>query len=232
MKEKQLIALHGFLGQPSDWNLLKDYPSLYAVNLYQWQWDSLWDWATHFNTWVEQHFVFPRLLMGYSLGGRLALHALIQAPHLWTGALIISAHPGLTNQTDKEKRLEADEEWAERFEKEPWDQLMERWNGREVFAGDSVILKRKEEDYQRSYLAQILRKGSLGKQADLRKAIKQLSMPIRWMTGQNDSTYTALANSIEFGREQSKKIVIPHASHRLLWEQPSQVRQVLEELLT
>jgi len=43
--------------------------------------------------------VGPRVLVGYSMGGRLALHALLEPGHPWQAAVIIGAHPGLGGPT-------------------------------------------------------------------------------------------------------------------------------------
>ena len=43
-------------------------------------------------------------LIGYSMGGRLALHAMLNQPGLWKSAVIISAHPGLKNESDRVER--------------------------------------------------------------------------------------------------------------------------------
>jgi len=136
-----LYALHGFLGKPSDWKDLfqkSDLQTIHAVDIFNaFSLDSLTDWIEGFNQSIERKRAGSlRVLMGYSLGGRLALHALFQNPTLWDAAIIISAHPGLSSDNEKHQRLSIDEEWACRFENEPWDELMQAWNSRDVFSGD------------------------------------------------------------------------------------------------
>ncbi len=50
----------------------------------------------------------PNLLLGYSLGGRLALHALLKEPTLWRGAIIIGADAGSLSEGDQTIQLERD----------------------------------------------------------------------------------------------------------------------------
>ena len=48
-----------------------------------------------------------RALLGYSMGGRLALHALLDEPHPWQAAVIVSADPGSENEADRISRRTA-----------------------------------------------------------------------------------------------------------------------------
>ena len=65
------------------------------------------------------------VLVGYSMGGRLALQALIDgAP--FDRAVIISA--GLNLEENRDERRARDEAWARRFESDPWDEVIRDWN--------------------------------------------------------------------------------------------------------
>src|SRR5690606_6539540 len=106
--------------------------------------------------WVNHRAAFyggSRILVGYSLGGRIALHALRDSPDLWQAAVIISAHPGLVLEEDRVVRKKADQEWAKRFMHEDWDLLMKSWNSQPVFKNGSQPLLRHERDFDRKKLA-------------------------------------------------------------------------------
>ena len=62
------------------------------------------------------------VLLGYSMGGRLALHMLSAdgAARRWRKAIIISASPGIVSLTERRRRLDNDRRWAERFRMENW----------------------------------------------------------------------------------------------------------------
>lgn len=215
----KIWALSGFLGLPHDWNFLQ-YQNLEAVDWQSFPLNSLEDWGANFNHWVCQQDSYPKILMGYSLGGRLALHALINQPSLWQGAIIISAHPGLSDLQDRQKRLLQDLKWAKRFENENWRTLMDAWNGQEIFAQDLFSFNRKEEDYQRDQLFNALATGSLGKQENLCKKIAALPFPILWITGSLDARFCELAKSLSFTHPFSRWRPIDQAGHRVPWSQP------------
>ena len=169
--------------------------------------------------------------MGYSLGGRLALHALIDQPKLWKGAIIVSAHPGLISSKEREERLKQDKVWAERFFFEEWGSLIASWNSRSAFSADSFHFIRKESDYQRKLLAQQIVSFSLGHQEDLRQKIAQLFLPLLWITGAEDLPYSKVATEVSFKHPLSRRSSIPHAGHRTPWAQTERFRQEIERFI-
>ena len=231
MKQLSITALHGFLGLPADWSHLPpDKFRLYHIHApnieIPFPPTNLWKWANAFNQSTAK--VGPRILMGYSLGARLAMHAILDtSPSPWDAAVIISAHPGLISNMEKKKRLTKTEEWATRFENEPWDTLIEGWNSQEVFSKIDAFFSRKESDYQREQLAGLLRHWSLGHQDNLRPSLEKLSIPILWIAGEKDQTYSEIASSMHFSHPSSRVWIAPNSGHRVPWEQPIAFQQQL-----
>ncbi|MEI8366577.1 MAG: alpha/beta fold hydrolase [Parachlamydiaceae bacterium] len=214
----RIEALHGFLGRPKDWEILSEIP-YHAVDLFHdYPIVPLREWAEAFTA------PSKRVLLGYSLGGRLALHALIRHPADWDAAIFVSTHPGLYSKEERQKRLEADYRWAERFENDSWDSLMDAWNAQSVFCnsleGSAHLLERCESDYQRPLLASALRNWSLGTQEDLRERLSELEIPILWMVGENDTKYRELALNIRLKHPLSRIVLVANSGHRIPWEQP------------
>jgi 2-succinyl-6-hydroxy-2,4-cyclohexadiene-1-carboxylate synthase len=236
MTKTTLTALHGFLGRAADWGCFSPeslgVSEIYAPDIQvHAENDSLCQWAEIFNLEVTTN-----ILMGYSLGGRLALHALLSQTHRWDAAIIISAHPGLISVEEKKARLTKDVAWADRFEKEPWDDVMALWESQEVFAKSSYRFDRKESDYDRFQLARMLRHWSLGSQDHLTPSLQRLSIPVLWIAGANDATYRDRAASIQLAHRLSRVWIAPNASHRVPWEQPTafqmQVRLFISTMTT
>lgn len=203
------FALHGFLGSPLDWQgEMTHVPNLFS------QIAPFWEWAKNFNRYAEEICDQERILVGYSMGGRLALHALIDNPTLWKRAVILSANPGICS--NPKERIMADQAWAKRFEEEPWDELMLAWNEQAVFGGKAP--QRQEKDFSRNALSKALTTWSLGKQENLLEKIEALSIPILWLTGERDVKFTALAEQVKLSHPHSEKRVVEGATHRLPWE--------------
>src|SRR5258706_16250784 len=115
-----ITALHGFLGQGSDWDFLRD--AGFAVD-------------TPPLDAIPSH---GDVLLGYSLGGRLALQALLGGAH-YGRAIVVSAGLGIEDETARAARRAADEVWARRFEHDDWPMLMRDWNAQPVFRGHPIV---------------------------------------------------------------------------------------------
>src|SRR3954471_6201788 len=58
----------------------------------------------------------PHVLAGYSMGGRVALHAALARPRLVQRLVLVGASPGLAVETERAERRAADEALADRIE--------------------------------------------------------------------------------------------------------------------
>jgi 2-succinyl-6-hydroxy-2,4-cyclohexadiene-1-carboxylate synthase len=228
-------CIHGFLGLPSDWDFLPT--PLNKVDPYEFMRkyrnpnselqsepkSEIADWALAFNESVLEA-PRPRILMGYSMGGRLALHALIRNPSLWDAAVLVSTHLGMP-ETDRAARLISDEHWAKRFETENWTKVVRAWDANPAFCGRPNPFNREQskELFHRADLAYALRYWSTGHQNDLLPRAAQLEMPILWVTGQEDRRYSEFSRQIQ-SRLSAKNQhnwsfwEAPGAGHRVPWE--------------
>ena len=220
MSQVHFIALSGFLGDKSDWNHFSLSP-LHAVDILDYREANFSSWAERFNGQIFNQTSAPRCLIGYSMGGRLALHALIQDPPLWDCAVIISAHPGLQNSQERRRRRVSDEAWAERFEHESWSKLLSAWNSQAVFQHSSSTFQRDESQFDRERLANLLRWGSLGAQDDLRETIFSIHLPILWLVGEGDEKFVQICSSLKFHHPLSKVVALPGCGHRVPWDEPA-----------
>jgi len=102
----------------SDWDILSELPSMQEQTIRKvdlWRYLAcrsigLQEFGEVFASEVVAQDPEP-YLVGYSMGGRLALHSLIAQPKLWKGATIISAHPGLSTEEERVARRRKDAEW-------------------------------------------------------------------------------------------------------------------------
>jgi 2-succinyl-6-hydroxy-2,4-cyclohexadiene-1-carboxylate synthase len=175
-------TLSGFLGLPSDWDFLP--------------WSHSPDRG--------------EILLGYSMGGRLALQLLEQ--QRFAKAIIVSA--GL-NAPDEERR-KRDEAWARRFESEDWSSLMAAWNAQPVFGGHA--LQRHEADYDRRELARQLREWSPAVLPP--PNLEAIETPVLWIAGERDARYVDIARRAVERLPHAELWICPGAGHRVPWEQP------------
>lgn len=221
------MGLPGFLGKPQDWTALfsghtlekfltpHDYFNGQPVK-------EMAEWAVDFNLNALKNFGIARrrILLGYSLGGRLSMHALLQDPVVWHAAVIVSAHLGIVEADERKIRAEVDEKWAVRFEKDNWHDLMTDWNRQSVFSKDTFCFDRQESDYSREALAATLRCWSLSRQQDLFPLVSQLEIPILWVVGAEDVKYAIQAKRLEeavLRHPLSRVWIVPGSGHRVPW---------------
>ena len=132
----RIVALHGFLGKAEDWSLFNQSIQNLAPQVLVQPVDvfnqiknapqkTMKDWAKKFNQAQKSSHQERNILLGYSLGGRLALQAAMDKPGLWDEVILVSAHPGLAGEADKATRLRSDKDWAEKFINLPWKEVVQ-----------------------------------------------------------------------------------------------------------
>jgi 2-succinyl-6-hydroxy-2,4-cyclohexadiene-1-carboxylate synthase len=186
-------TLSGFLGLPSEWDFLPWPHSPDEGNV----------------------------LLGYSLGGRLALRLLEQQQ--FDQAIIVSA--GL-NAPDDARRIR-DDAWARRFESQEWSSLMRDWNAQSVFGGH--VLERREADYDRRELARQLREESPAMLPPPR--LESIETPLLWIAGERDAKYVEIARAAVARLPHAELWICPDAGHRVPWEQPESFVARLRDFL-
>ena len=162
----------------------------------------------------------PKALMGYSMGGRLALHALLENGHPWDAAVIVSAHPGLENETEREARRAADAAWASRALTAPWAEFLAAWDAQPVLGGaiprppgavSSLATRRGE-------IARSFVDWSLGAQEPLWDRLHGIAIPVLWVAGENDARFLDLARRAADVMPHATLAVAPAAGHRVPWQ--------------
>jgi 2-succinyl-6-hydroxy-2,4-cyclohexadiene-1-carboxylate synthase len=166
------------------------------------------------------------VLAGYSMGGRLALQRLLDGEP-YDRAIIISA--GLNLEEGREARRARDEEWARRFESDPWDEVLRDWNAQPVFGGHA--LPREERDYDRRELARQLREQSPGVLPPLAPRLHEIAIPVLWIAGERDAAYVEIGRRAVALLPHGELWICPGAGHRVPWEQPELLRARLREFL-
>lgn len=179
------------------------------------------DWTKGF---CEKVALYPNethILLGYSLGGRLALHALLNCSSLWAGAVVVGADPGLKDDEARTAQLQRDRAWAERWLVEEWESLWQAWDAQGVFGGRPNKVERPEAVYSRPQIARLFETFSKGHQADLRPRLAALKAPpILYLSGEDDAKYRTLGDELEAICPALTHELVAGAAHRVPWENP------------
>ena len=229
-----IFCLHGNLQGPQVWEPFQNAFSirteseqslplkLASVALNQFSLDSFDAWANEFCAWVRSEAPgAPQFLLAYSLGGRLALHALLQDPSLWLGAIIIGADTGFEDERARAARVDADALWAERVLEMPLEQFFELWDAQPIFAGIKNPLPRDYTKFDRALGAKIFRNLSKGKQGNLIPQLRALERPpLLFLAGEEDPVFSSIGADLSRRVPALEFKSIPKAGHRVPWENP------------
>ncbi len=216
----KLVALHGQVGMMSDWDSFIKAMSSHgigteAVDL----WSYLEDGEVSMEKFGEElnaDHDDGGVLLGYSMGGRLALHALLDQPRKWKAAVVISSHTGLSLE-DRSLRRSVDDEWGGNVENLPWLEFLNLWNKQGVL-GDDVMPDRGSFAYRKAEIARSFNCWSLAEQEDLLAKLSVIEIPVLWVVGEGDEKFCNIGKLATSSLSNSNLLVVPNAGHRVPWE--------------
>lgn len=176
-----VVFLHGLLGSQQDWAevfaLLQKYSHIrplaidlpYHAGSQDIGCTDFADCRQQLHQTLTTQISQPFFLVGYSLGGRIALDYAFHQPNPYLkGVILEGANIGLKTEMEKQARWRNDRLWADRFRREPIQNVLTDWYQQPVFADLSpnkrfdFIQKRQNNDGKK--IAQMLEATSLAKQ--------------------------------------------------------------------
>jgi len=235
MVKKELILLHGFLGHSSEFNDLRlllahrfnchaiDIPPSHSIDTIR----------QHLHTTVS-HYDRP-IVVGYSMGGRLALDFVSHYPTLVSHLVLISASPGIEMQEDRQRRQLKDRQWATLLLTLPFTEFLTHWYHQPLFdlfrmhpSFSQIIASRPRGDA--SLLADMLLALSPGVLPSLWKNLSIPACPITYIYGQCDTTYLNIALRFNHDYPHIMTHGIPDCGHVCHHEYPEKVAKILLDI--
>lgn len=234
-----LVFLHGFSGDRDEWRTVGEafpaWPRLYldlpghggsadiAV-------DGFTGVSELLQATLNSYNILGYWLVGYSLGGRVAMNFACQPRAGLRGLIVEGGHPGLQDEASRQARLINDSAWAERFRREPLAQVFADWYQQPVFASlnaaqraSLVALRRRNNG---ATLAAMLEATSLAQQADLRPSLQARDFPFHYLCGERDAKFRAIAQALAADIH-----IIHHAGHNAHRDNPAAVIACLAQIL-
>ena len=172
-------------------------------------------------------------LAGYSMGGRIALHAALLMAARVERLVLIGASPGIADAADREARREADERLADEIEGSDIDTFARRWAQTPVLFGQPPdVLAAVHADRLRNRpagLARALRGLGTGALPSLWDRLAELDMRVLLIVGERDERFQAIAAEMASGLPDAEVLVVPGAGHAVHLEAPAVVARALSE---
>ncbi|CAL5021226.1 unnamed protein product [Urochloa decumbens] len=256
---KVVLLLHGFLGTSDDWvPMMKSLsPSARVIAV---------DLPGHGESQMLQHHVenseqFPVtvqsvadlllkligqitdgevVVVGYSMGARIALHMALNQVHQIRGAVIISGSPGLRDEESRRRRIVIDRSRAKFLMSCGLECFLEKWYSAKMWTSlrehpkFSSLVKTRSKHKNIKALAKVLADLSVGRQKSLWEDLKHLKRPILIVAGEKDTKFKDISEKMcseitqngecgsdgRDGNELCDMIIIPDSGHAVHVENP------------
>ena len=245
-----MLFLHGFMGSLADWHavtealrgryrcIAADLPGHGASTGFPPGAYTIEGAARALVVLLDNLGVERAVIVGYSMGGRLALYLALRHPDRLSGLLLESASPGLEDPGDRAARRAADGERAARLEGGDFEGFLRDWYRQSLFAPlarDEELLRRTIEGKlgnDPAELAKSLRGMGTGNQPSLWGEISGLRVPSLAVAGELDEKFVGISRRMASLNPGIRAAVVPGAGHNVHAEVSAAYLSLLEGFLS
>lgn len=215
-----LVLLHGFMGDAEDWRgvshaLVRRLPGASA--------DDAWglapelpghgrhrlrtdpplspealgfeSWASSLVAWLTRQGIERAHLLGYSMGGRLALYTAWRWPERVASLVLEGVNPGISEPQARAARATLDSQRAARILTEGLPSFLDDWYRLDLFADlrehgalyQAMLARRRRQ--RDDEMATIIEALSPGRQPPMAKRLGEIKAPTLWVAGADDPRY-------------------------------------------
>jgi 2-succinyl-6-hydroxy-2,4-cyclohexadiene-1-carboxylate synthase len=177
-------------------------------------------------------------LVGYSMGGRIALHYAHRNPGRLDRLVLESASPGLASEEERAQRIAADEELADALEREGLEAFVDRWEALPLFATQRALPESIREELRErrllgraTGLAWALRVLGTGRLPSLWDALSGIDVPTLVLVGGLDAKFLEIGERMAEQLPRASLHVVPDAGHAIHLERPDAWAQAVGDFL-
>ena len=226
--------IHGFLGQPSDWdNVLQHFDGdSDAITIPDAQ---SWDQTVQL---VLEQLPSEVDLVGYSMGGRIAIGCAVMAPNRIRRLVVVSANPGV-DESERSSRLSHDVNVAKTLRESTSESdrrsFLDSWYRQPVFAGladaqiEELIQRRAGIDI--GGMAHLIETLSVAVQPDYRDALPAISAETKFIAGDRDQKYATIAKAAARLSTRISCEIIQDCGHVIPFEAPKTLSTTINHFL-
>ncbi len=178
-------------------------------------------------------------LLGYSMGGRVALQFALAAPERVAALVLESASSGIDDAGERAARAAADRALADSIEREGIQAFVDRWEALPMWATHAALpepvrqrLRAQRLRNSTAGLANSLRGMGAGAQEPVLNRLHELRMPVLLIAGEQDAKYRQLAYDMRERIRDAHINIVEGAGHAAHLERPAAFAPLVKEFLT
>jgi len=177
-------------------------------------------------------------LLGYSMGGRIAMRVALAAPERVHRLVLESASPGIRDPEERRRRQAADEDLARSIERDGLPAFVERWLGQDLFRSLRQLPARRYEALRQEKLGQrpeglaaSLRGGGAGVDPDVWSALGAIRQRVLLIGGMEDQKYLGILQQMADALPDARLVRVPRVGHTVHLERPRLFADYVGEFL-
>ena len=185
---------------------------------------------------IDDHAAGTAHVVGYSMGGRVALTLACRTPARVRTLALVGATPGLAEPDERARRRAADDVLAQGIERDGVAAFVDRWMANPLFASQAALGTEFLEGARAQRLGNdprglcaSLRQGGAGSMTPLHGALGACGVPVTLIVGELDAKFLAIAESMHEALPVAKVVVVPGAGHAAHLERPDLVGEAIRE---
>lgn len=244
-KGEPVLFLHGFTGSSRTWAGLENplpfqlvMPDLAGHGRTTRLSSSLEAEASALKKMMTQQGFASFHLVGYSMGGRLALALALLYPEAVRSLILESASPGLGSEQERAERKASDEKLAQRIEKDGIAPFVDFWENIPMFDSQKSLsvsiretIRSERLNQSTEGLASSLRQMGTGSQPSYWQRLSNLQMPVLLLTGTQDEKFTQIARQMSSLIPFCEWIEFEGAGHAIHVEQREKFGTIVKKFL-
>lgn len=180
------------------------------------------------------HAIGPATYVGYSMGGRVALHTALLDRSPVERLVLIGATPGIVDDGERAERRRLDDERADHVERVGVDSFLHEWLAAPLFATlppdpDGLAHRRHNTA---AGLAHSLRTAGTGVQRSRWDELGRITVPVLVIAGELDTKFTDIGRRMTEALPDATFVSIEGAGHAAHTERPDQVAEVIADWIS
>ena len=187
---------------------------------------------------LERLEAHPAHVVGYSMGGRIALGLAVRHPDVVASLVLVGASPGLSDPIERSARRRSDDGLADDLLEKGLEWFVDHWMASPLFTTQERLGRDALADARTQRLANdseglagSLRGAGAGAQPSHWHDLPTISAPTLLLVGDEDPKFRAIALRMGAGLPHSTMEVVPDAGHAAHLENPGHVVASVREFL-